>query len=187
MAVAILAMMSLAIYRFVQSNLTALRLSAEQNATDAQFIGFANLLTAEWSGLPAGVGALQGEPVKTDDRSRDVITWLTGAGPGLLTMHAEGEYHVSMRLRPAAKESDKMEIGFMRAARTDTGGDKESWMPLLANVLSLQIRYFDPRLNVWVDKWTDTITLPRLVKLEIGRTDNPVPWQMIVPLARTPL
>jgi prepilin-type N-terminal cleavage/methylation domain-containing protein len=187
MAVAILAMMSLSIYRFVQTNLTALRISAEQNVVDAQFTGFVNLLSAEWSNLPSGVGALQGDPVKLNDRSRDTITWTTTAGPGLMTRYAEGEYLVSMRLRPVSKESDTMEIGFTRTPNTKDGLDNETWVPLLQNVHSLQIRYFDPRLNVWVEKWTYAMTLPRLVKLQIGRTDNPVPWEVIIPLARTAL
>jgi hypothetical protein len=59
-------------------------------------------------------------------------------------------------------------------------------VPLLANVQSLQLRYFDPRLNTWVDKWTDTVTLPRLVKVAIGRV-NAVPWEAIIALGRTPL
>jgi prepilin-type N-terminal cleavage/methylation domain-containing protein len=187
MAVAILAMMSLSIYRFVQANLTALRISAEQNVTDAQFTGFINLLSAEWSNLPSGVGAMQGEPLKLEDRSRDTITWHATAGPGLLTRYAEGQYLVSMRLRPVSDNSNAMEIGFTRTPNTKDGIDNETWVPLLRNVQSLQIRYFDPRLNVWVEKWTDAMTLPRLVKLQIGRLDNPVPWEVIVPLARTAL
>jgi prepilin-type N-terminal cleavage/methylation domain-containing protein len=188
-AVAILAMMSLAIYRFVQSNLNALRISSEINATDAQYAGFENLLSSEWTSLPSGNGALVGEPLKLNDRPRDEITWICSAGPGLLTRYATGEYQVSMRLRPAAKGHDQMEIGLARKsydqAKKEQGN--ESWVPLLSNVQSLQIRYFDPRLNVWVDKWTDTITLPRLVKVVIGRSDNSTPWEAIIALARTPL
>jgi len=187
LAVAILAMMSLAIYRFMQSNLTALGISAQNNVTDAQYTGFANLLAAEWSSLPSGVGALQGEPLKTDDRARDEITWLTTAGPGLMTRYAIGEYQVSMRLRPVSRGGDEMEIGLMRKLLSAGTTADESWVPLLGNVGSLEIRYFDPRLNVWVEKWTDTVTLPRLVKVTVGRADSPVPWEAIIALARTPL
>lgn len=189
LAVAILAMMSLAIYRFVQTNLTALRISAETNVLDAQYSGFVNLLTAQWQSLPSGTGALLGEPLKLNDRSRDEITWVCTAGPGLLTRYAAGEYRVSMRLRPMAKSSEEMEIGFVRKPKSDTeiSADRETWIPLLPNVQSLQIRYFDPRLNTWVDKWTDTVTLPRLVKVAISKTKTAVPWEAIVALGRTPL
>ena len=188
-AVVILAMMSLAIYRFVQANLTALRVSAEVNAIDARYSGFESLLATQWQTLPAGTGALVGEPIKLNEQPRDEITWVTGAGPGLLTRYAAGEYRVSMRLRPVAKDSDKMEIGLARRPKTDeaNAAERESWIPLLPNVKSLQIRYFDPRLNTWVDRWTDTVTLPRLVKIAIARTDSPAPWEAIIALGRTPL
>jgi prepilin-type N-terminal cleavage/methylation domain-containing protein len=189
MAVAILAMMSLAIYRFVQSNIVALQVSSATNAADAQYTTFANLIATEWQSLPTGRGALTGEPIKLNDRARDEITWTSSAGPGLLTRYAAGEYLVSMRLRPIAKESDKMEIGFARKQQGDinTDGGAESWFGLLPDVQSLQIRYFDPRLNTWVDKWTDTVTLPRLVKVTIGRARDAVPWEAIIALGRTPL
>jgi hypothetical protein len=60
-------------------------------------------------------------------------------------------------------------------------------MPLLENVQTLEVRYFDPRLNTWTERWTDTVTLPRLVKIIVGRNDAAVPWEMIIPLARTSL
>ena len=50
LAVAILGMMSLTIFRFVQSNLTALRVSSDVNAAEAQYDGFRDLLMAECSG-----------------------------------------------------------------------------------------------------------------------------------------
>ena len=185
----ILAMMSVSIYRFVQSNLSALRISADVNTSDARYSGFESLLATQWQSLPAGTGALLGEPFKLNERPRDEITWVCSAGPGLLTRYAAGEYRVSMRLRPVAKESDKMEIGLARRPKTDeaNAAERETWIPLLPNVQSLQIRYFDPRLNTWVDRWTDTVTLPRLVKVAIARTDSAAPWEAIIALGRTPL
>ncbi|HEX8680565.1 MAG TPA: type II secretion system protein GspJ [Chthoniobacterales bacterium] len=189
LAVGILGMMSLSIYRFVQTNIAALRISAETSAIDAQYSGFANLLNAQWQNLPPGAGSLMGEPFKFNDRPRDEITWICGPGPGLLTRYAAGDYRVSMRLRPVSKDSDKMEIGVMRKPRqaADFEKETESWIPLLSDIESLQIRYFDPRLNTWVEKWTDTITLPRLVKVTISRRNEPQPWETIVALGRTPL
>lgn len=189
LAVMILSMMSLAIYRFVNANLIALRISAEVNTVDARYSGFESLLATQWQSLPAGVGALVGEPFKLNERPRDEITWVSSAGPGLLTRYAAGEYRVSMRLRPTVKDSEKMEIGIARRPKTDetNAAERETWIPLLPNVQSLQIRYFDPRLNTWVDRWTDTVTLPRLVKVAIARTDSPAPWEAIIALGRTPL
>src|SRR4030095_668344 len=96
LAVAILGMMALAIYRFVSTNLTAVRLSTEINETDARYEGLANLLTAQLQDLPSGQGALMGEPYKFSGRSRDEMTWICPPGPGLLTRYATGEFCVTM-------------------------------------------------------------------------------------------
>lgn len=189
LAVAILGMMALAIYRFVSANLVAVRISAEVNAEDGRFAGLANMLTAQLQELPAGQGALGGEPFKFSGRSRDEMTWICSAGPGLFTRYATGDYNVTMRLKPIPK-TDLMELGVTRAPEDDTSttddADK-SWVPLLENLRSMEIRYFDPRLNAWVDRWTDRGTLPHLVKVTLDRVGGSVPWEAIIPLRRTPL
>lgn len=188
MAVAILAMMSMAIYRFVQASLTSLRVSAEQSASDARYTGLVSLLSAEWQSLPSGAGALLGEPFKLSDMPRDEITWICGAGPGLLTRYAPGDYVVTLRLIDSKTVRDAFDLGVTRKPRGETGPDTpESWVSLIDGVRGLQIRYFDPRLNSWVERWTDTSTLPRLVKLDVMRPDLSVPWEAIIALGRTPL
>ena len=72
---------------------------------------FANLLTTQWQSLPSGCRRALGEPLKLNDRSRDEITWICSAGPGLLTRYAAGEYRVSMRLRPMPKERTRWRSG----------------------------------------------------------------------------
>ena len=188
LAVAILGMMALAIYRFVSTNLTAVRLSTEINETDARYEGLANLLIQQLQTLTPGQGALAGEPYKFSGRSRDEMTWVCKAGPGVLTRYAVGEYSVTLRLRPI-EGSDKMELGIVRESEDDVNPvpDNQSWVPLLTGVNSMEIRYFDPRLNAWVDRWTDRGTLPHLVRLTIDRPGNAVPWEAVLPLRRSPL
>lgn len=189
LAVAILGMMSLAIFRFVQTNITILRVSTEESAEQERYAGFLSLLTAQWQNLPAGAGALTGEPFKFNDRPRDEITWICGAGPGLLTRYAPGEFSVNMRVRPVKENSNQMEIGLMRKPRgvAEGSSEGETWIPLLQNIMGLRIRYFDPRLNAWVERWTDTVTMPRLIELIIERPDRPTNWQAVIALGRTPL
>lgn len=187
LAAGILGMMCLAIYRFVQSNITVLRLNASETMEEARYSGLLDLLTTEWQELPPGVGALSGEPFKFNDRPRDEITWFCSTGPGLLTRYAEGEFAVRMRLRPMEK-SDKMQLGFLRRPRDAAEGsdDGETWVPVMDDVRGMRIRYFDPRLNAWVDRWTDSSTLPRLVEVILERP-NRANWQAIIALGRTPL
>ncbi len=188
LAVAIFAMMALAIYRFVSANLTAVRLSSEMNEVDASYEGLVSLLTAQLQDLPPGQGTLTGEPYKFSGRSRDEMTWLCGAGPGLMTRYAAGEYAVTMRLRPMER-SEQMELGIARESKDDSNPvpEEKSWVSLLSGVQSMEIRYFDPRLNSWVERWTDRGTLPHLVRLTIARAGSAVPWEAILPLRRSPL
>ena len=187
-AVAILATMAMSIYRFVQSNLSAIGASSSAIAADARYDGLLEVLTTQWQSLSSGKGALLGDSFKLSDRPRDEIRWVCGGGPGLMTRYASGEFIVSLRLQ-SEKESSRYDLGFLRRPKSDTsvGDGSESWIPLIENVTSLQIRYFDPRINTWVERWTDSGTLPRLVKLTIGRPDSSVPWEAVIPLSRTPL
>jgi prepilin-type N-terminal cleavage/methylation domain-containing protein len=188
LATAILGLMAVAIFRFVQSNIIALRLSATENVEAARYNGLLELLTAQWQNLPVGVGALTGDTYKFNDRPRDEITWTCGAGPGLLTRYAAGEFTVRMRLRPMKEGSDQYQLGCFRKPRTDAEGENENetWVPLIDDVGGLRIRYFDTRLNAWVERWTDTGTLPQLIELILERANRPA-WRAVVALSRRPM
>jgi hypothetical protein len=187
LAVAILGMMALAIYRFVSTNLTAVRVSTELNAEDARYEGLANLLTEQLQELSPG--DLAGEPFKFSGRSRDEMSWICPAGPGLLTRYAPGEYSVTLRLRPMEK-SDLMELGIVRESEDEDDKnpvpENKAWVSLLSGVQSMEIRYFDPRLNAWVERWTDRSTLPHLVRVTIARGGSSVPWEAVLALRRSP-
>ena len=131
LAVAILGMMSLAIFRFVQSNLTALRVSSEVNSADAQYEGLRDLLTAEWQSLSPRRAGMKGEPFKLNDRQRDEISWNCGAGAGLLTRYAARDFTVALRLQPENSKSNRLDLGFLRKPQRDSdiADEHESWCP----------------------------------------------------------
>jgi prepilin-type N-terminal cleavage/methylation domain-containing protein len=187
LAASIMGLLTMAIFRFVQTNIAVVQISATENAEDARYTGLLDLLTTQLQSLPTGVGALAGDTYKFNDRQRDEIVWACTAGPGLLTRYAAGEFTVRMRLRPAKEGSDKLQLGLYRKPRTDAEGEneKETWVPLVDDVSSLRIRYFDTRLNAWVERWTDTGSLPRLVELIIQRANRP-DWRAVVALGRSP-
>ena len=189
LAVTFLAMMSFVIYRFVQTNIVAMRVSAAAEATDARYDGLRELLTQQMQGIPPGTGGLLGDALRVNDRDRDEMTWLCSAGPGLLTRYATGDYRVSLRLRAHDSKTNQLDLGILRKPKDDpaVSNEHETWIRLIDNVGSLRIRYFDSRLNTWVQRWVDTVTLPRLVKIVIGRSDASAPAEIVVPLARTPL
>jgi prepilin-type N-terminal cleavage/methylation domain-containing protein len=189
LAVAILGMMSIAIFRFVQTNLIALRFSSETAAADAQYDGLRDLLTTQWQSLSPLRAKMVGETFKLNDRERDEIKWSCGAGPGLLTRYAPGEFTAVLRLQPGEDNSDRLDLGILRKPEDDSDvveKKNESWVPLIKNVGSLQISYFDPNANDWLPRWPGGNRLPSLVKVSIGRPDATDPWEAVIPLRRTP-
>ena len=185
LAVAILGMMATAIFRFVQSTMTALQFSSAAAANDAQYDGLRDLLTTEWQSLSPLRARMMGEPFKLNDRERDEIRWNCGAGPGLLTRYAPGEFTVVLRLQP---DGDQLDIGLLRKPLndSDTAEGHETWVPLIKNVTSLEIAYFDPNANTWLPRWPGGARLPSLVKVSVGRPDTADPWEAVIPLRRTP-
>jgi hypothetical protein len=155
---------------------------------DARYTGLLDLLTTQWQELPSGTGALAGDTFTFSGRPRDEITWVCGSGPGLLTRYAEGEFTVRMRLRPSKPGSSKMQLGCYRKPRDAAEGsdEGETWVPLIDDVNGMRIHYFDTRLNAWVERWTDTGTLPRLIQITIERPGR-ANWGAVVALGRTPL
>jgi len=188
LAVGILGLMSLAIFRFVQANMTALRLSSDIAARDSQYDGLRDLLTTEWQSVGPIRSKMYGEPLKVNDRERDWVRWSCSAGPGLLTRYAPGDFTVTLGLKPESEKSDRLDLGFLRKPKDDSGVGEghETWVPLIKNVSSLQISYFNPNLNTWIDRWSNTSQMPWLVKVTVGRSDSRVPWEAIIPLKRTP-
>ena len=185
LAVAILGMMAVAIFRFVQTNLIAVRFSAEIAAADAQYDGLRDLLTTQWQSLSPTRAKMVGEPFKLNDRERDEIKWNCGAGPGLLTRYAPGEFTAVLRLQP---NDDRLDLGILRKPEdeSDVGEKNETWVPLIKNVGSLEISYFDPNANDWLPRWPGGNKLPSLVKVSVGRPDATEPWEAVIPLRRTP-
>jgi hypothetical protein len=188
LAVGILGLMSLAIFRFVQANMTALRLSSDTAASDSQYDGLRDLLTTEWQSLSPTNSKMYGEPFKLNERERDWMRWNSSAGPGLLTRYAPGDFTVTLRLQPESENDDRLDLGFARKPKNDSnvGESHETWVSLIKNVSSLQISYFDPNLNTWIDRWSNTSKTPALVKLTVGRAHTSTPWEAIIPLCRTP-
>ena len=186
LAVAILGMMAIAIFRFVQANLTALRFSSETAAADAQYDGLRDLLTTQWQSLIPLRAKMVGEPFKINDHERDEIKWNCGAGPGLLTRYAPGEFTAVLRLQPG--NDDRLDLGILRKPQddSDVAEKNESWVPLIKNVGSLEISYFDPTANDWLPRWPGGNRLPSLVKVSVGRPDATDPWEAVIPLRRTP-
>src|SRR5438309_9816195 len=125
LAMTIVAMMSCAIYRFVQANIVAMRVSAAAEAADARYHGLRELLMQQMQNIAPGTGALLGEALRINDRDRDEVTWLCSAGPGLLTRYVSGDFRVSLRLRAHDSKTNQLDLGIIRKPKEDPSSSND--------------------------------------------------------------
>jgi prepilin-type N-terminal cleavage/methylation domain-containing protein len=179
LAVAILALVAVCILRFVESSLQAIALSTAQRDDEAAVTGLMRVLQAQINDLPpTRPGALLGEPHRFNDLAADEMQWICGPGIGLFTRHAKGDYKVTLALKPG-RDRFQSELG-IRRLQPDANERNAVWLGLIEGVKALEIRYFDMRLNAWLEKWTDQSALPNLIRIRIWRTNNAEPYEQIL-------
>jgi len=179
LAVAVLALVGVSIYRFVETTLTAVRLSTENDRTRGLATAFAGYLRNQTLSLPsAREGAISGEPHRFNNISSDELRWITRPGSGLLTRHATGEWTVTLTTK--ALEKGEYELGFRRQ---DVEAKKEaSWLPLFRGVRGFEVRYFDAGRKEWMEKWTDPQTRPSLIRVKLWRDPSSEAYEMVLPI-----
>jgi len=181
LAVAMMVLVVFAIYRIVEADLEAIKISSEDTARQGAVQALVAVLQEEFCNLPAAQpGAMLGEAHKFNDKASDEVTWLTQAGNGLFTEAAEGQWKVTLILRPE-EHTDSYTLGILRQL-PDNSSKEEHWLPLLPNVDAIEIRYFDPRLNTWLEKWSDAQARPSLVRVRIWRAGATVPYEAVIEL-----
>ena len=188
LAVMVLACIAFAIYRFVIVDIQSMKASADDTAQKGAVQGLVAVLEEEFGNLPpAESNALLGQAHKFNGKESDQVEWLTQAGNGLFTQDAPGPWKATLILK-SQDQSNTYTLGLLREDPGDTSGLRQHWLPLLPNVDAIEIRYFDLRLNAWLDKWSDPQVRPNLVRVRIWRTDQEVPYETVIelPPARLP-
>jgi prepilin-type N-terminal cleavage/methylation domain-containing protein len=181
LAVMVMAMIALVIYRFVVGALQSIKISTELSEQQEAIQALVSVLQSEFDNLPPQEqNALLGEPHKFNNKDSDQIVWLTAAGNGVFTQTAPGSWKVTLLLRPQDK-SDTNTLGLLRQLPDNSNNDLH-WLPLLPNVDAIRVRYYDQRLNAWLDKWSDAQSRPSLVWLRIWRAGQTIPYEKIIQL-----
>lgn len=194
-ATMIVAMLALTLYRFLASNLAAIRISTEINDEREAVQAVVRLLQSQLNDLPVREqAALSGQPYKFRNLSNDEITWRCGAGPGLMTTAASGEFRVTLTVQPVSEKASETELGLRRqpsdpkdqtiaeTLKRGSGDKKYNWLPLVRPMAALEVRYFDARLNAWTDAWTDPNFRPALVRVRLWRRADDAPVEAVLPV-----
>lgn len=187
LGVAIIALIVLSLYRFLELNLRAIAMSTQQSNEEATLTSLAAVIQSELNRLPqASTGSLLGDNHIFKELASDELSWLTSAGNGLFTKHAQGEYRVRLMLKPVTEKSSELELGLRRQS-TSPDSDKKAmnWIRLMPNMKALEFRYFDPRLNAWLEKWTDQNARPALVRMRLWRATDELPYETVFSIPRT--
>jgi prepilin-type N-terminal cleavage/methylation domain-containing protein len=190
LAVMILGMTAVGIFKFVQANLQAIRFSVLDTNEQVSVDRFVALLQEEMYSIPVrGQATLLGEALKTGGQDFDTMEWRSRGGPGLMTTAAKGEYKVQVMMRPLERGSSKNEIGFKRRpALLDTatgliagGSEKDAtWVPLLQNVIGLRIRYWNPQLSQLQDSWREQQLRPPFMVVSILMEGETIPYEAVL-------
>lgn len=179
LAVALLAMVGISVYRFVETTLTTIRVSTEADREHSLVTGFANYVRRQMQALPcARAAAISGEPHRFNGVSSDELRWIARPGSALLTRHASGEWLVTLTTKKL--DGSEYELG---VRRQDAGHRRDpQWLPLFRRVLGFEVRYFDPDLKQWMEKWADLQRRPSLVRIRLWREASPEPFEWVLPI-----
>lgn len=205
LAIAILVIVSVTVYQFTDVTIRATDASLKAGEEDMQRGGFRRLIATQLASLPAGQsGSLIGMNIKNKGAARrDAMQLVCPAGNAVLTPDAKGYYQITLDLRETPRGSGHFAMGLERQPWTDDDDDDDDddastiaknkvtdvkpahsqlpsdWVMLMDNVKSLEIAYFDARLNGWVDKWVDQAALPNLVRLRVTTPGEVEPYEFV--------
>ena len=194
-ATMIISMLAMVLFRFVSTTLTAMKYTTELQDERESLQAVVRFIQTQLADLPPREnGVLLGNPLKLHDLSSDELIWRTHAGQGVLTTAAPGEYRVTMTVQPVESTSTELELGLRREpitpeARADadffargSGTNKYNWVPLVRPMAAFEVRYFDPRLNAWLDRWTDQTSRPPLVRVRLWKNADDPPVEAVLPV-----
>ena len=180
-AVGVIALITISLYRFVAATLTAIRVTSEVNDDRQSVVALVKAVETELQDLPPRqVGAIQGIDHKFDGLQADELQWYCKGGNGLFTKAAEGEWYSTLTIQ-RNKTTRELEIG-LRRRPIDAKEADYKWWPLLRGVSALEVRYFDKRLgaNGWVARWPDKTTRPSLVRIRIWREGDTPAYEAVI-------
>ncbi len=188
--VAILAMVTSALYQFVGSTLNVARVSRESADSRADLAGLNRVLQSLFSSLPrrsaTGGQPLAGKAGRGAGGRADGISWIALPGQAIFARRAEGLFLATLELAPSTRENKHSALVLSRSSYnpevTTANAQQFASVRLLEDVSSLEIAYYDARINSWVDDWKEAEALPDLVRFRLSFSDGRLDYELVVSL-----
>lgn len=185
LAVAIMSMTVLVIYRFLELNLTAITVSSQAQDESLELRGFSKTMQSALAAIPQNEpGALlsPSQPApQANSLAQDQMQILCNPGNALFTQFAITDTYQITLLIQKDPTSGISTLGLLRIAVSELNAGSQqaqqpNWLPLIKGVQGLEIRYFDPRQNSWLNQWTDQNRRPSLVQIRIWKDPKAPPF-----------
>ena len=184
LAVAIISLVALSIFRFVDSTLRVVAAMSTGGDDLEQLESLCRMLQFQLNSLPSTQqGAISGQPHMFNGTPADEMRWLCSAGNGLFTAYASGDYQVTLMVRNNPK-TNSPELGLKRVSVKMRDATEFNWVPLVPGIKAMESRYFDPRLNVWQEKWTEPVFRPSLVRLKLWNEEGGDPYEVVLTIPK---
>ncbi|OAI42212.1 hypothetical protein AYO41_04590 [Verrucomicrobia bacterium SCGC AG-212-E04] len=186
LSVAILSMVALALYQFVGATLLSARVAYNAGTLQSELAGFNRVFQAQAVSLPArvpsGAQLLTGKSKRGAGSASDSIMWIAPPGNAVFTRRAGGYLFATLELVPGTNGGALVLSRALIQADPNLPPKGLPDVPLIANVASFEIAYYDARINSWVDNWNDPIALPDLVRFRMRFSTGAPDYETVIRL-----
>lgn len=186
LSVAILSTVAIALYQFVGATILSARIAYTSGSLQSELAGFNRVFQAQAVSLPArlpsGVQILTGKSKRGGGGATDSIRWISPPGNGVFARHAGGYLFATLELAPGQDGSRLVLSRAQIQADPNLPPKPLPDVPLISNLASFEIAYYDARINSWVDDWNDPVALPDLVRFRLRFTTGAADYETVIRL-----
>ncbi|MEQ1862738.1 MAG: prepilin-type N-terminal cleavage/methylation domain-containing protein [Chthoniobacteraceae bacterium] len=175
-AVVLIGLIAVTLQRFVTTMLIGIGVSSEREAESERAAGLFRYIDAQLDDLtPRAQSSLLGTPHKFGNNlPSDELQWRCLPGAGTLSSTGTGEWFVTLTVMPQSKTSAKLDLGLKRRY-VDADETSYDWVPLMKDVAGVKFEFYSQQFNAWLERWNETASRPRLVRMRLWRTKDSLP------------